>query len=102
MANLEQEKANEAKKMINAYYGDYIDWLVVNYFVDDIDYETVEKTINESIYNACLEHLYRVCDSDSYLGNKEDNPEDYQWRIDDYDTLAADIRYKIINTLELD
>ena len=79
----------EARKRSEIDYDEYVDWVVSNYDVDDIDDDVFEKAIKESIYEAYMGQLYLSDDEDI-------------WLVEDYDILESDIKYGIIEKLNLE
>lgn len=89
-------KEEIAKEYSESKYDEYMDWVVCNYYTDDIDGETFEKAIKESIYEAYLGNL---CQNEiAELFGEGDG----EWFIDDYQVLDSDIKYGISEKLELE
>ena len=89
-----------AKSKIETYYDEYMNWVIFNYNVDDIDDDVFEKAIKDAIYEGFLNHL--ITDSFDFMVLGDENCDSDDWRVDDYDILESDIHYAIKDSLGLD
>lgn len=93
-------KEEYAKSFIESDYDDYMNWLILNYNVDDIDEKVIEKAIKDAIYEGYLNHL--ITDSFEFMVLGDENCDSDDWRVDDYDTLGYHIKYEIEKSLGLE